>query len=60
MNKNSFYLFLLDRGGVRGLLILLIFKYFIDRTNAERKIYGLDLVASYKLFDLIGGTSTGG
>lgn len=50
----------LDGGGVRGLSTLLILKRLMERTNTERKGLGLDPVKPWQLFDLIGGTSTGG
>lgn len=50
----------LDGGGVRGLSTLIILKRLMERTNAERKEHGLDQVKPCELFDLIGGTSTGG
>lgn len=50
----------LDSGGVRGLLTLYILKSVIDRLNNERKTASLPPVKPYKVFDLIGGTSTSG
>lgn len=50
----------LDGGGVRGLSTLLILKRLMERTNAVRKDAGLNSVKPCELFDLIGGTSTGG
>ncbi|KAE9366396.1 phospholipase [Stipitochalara longipes BDJ] len=50
----------LDGGGVRGLSSLLIIKALMAKVNAERKKDGQDAVKPCELFDLIGGTSTGG
>jgi patatin-like phospholipase/acyl hydrolase len=50
----------LDGGGVRGLSTLLILKRLMERTNAERKGQDLNPVKPWEVFDLIGGTSTGG
>ena len=50
----------LDGGGFRGLSTLLILKRLMERTNAARKVSGLDPVKPCELFDLIGGTGTGG
>ena len=49
-----------DGGGVRGLSTLLILKALMAEVNAERATLGQDAVKPYELFDLIGGTSTGG
>jgi patatin-like phospholipase/acyl hydrolase len=48
----------LDGGGVRGLSTLYILKGLMDRLNAERK--SLPSLKPCEVFDLIGGTSTGG
>ena len=50
----------LDGGGVRGLSTLYILKSIMDRLNGERKKNSLPLVKPCDVFDLIGGTSTGG
>jgi patatin-like phospholipase/acyl hydrolase len=48
----------LDGGGVRGFSSLLILKYIMDQVNAGKsKEYRL---SPCDIFDLIGGTSTGG
>ena len=49
-----------DGGGVRGLSTLLIIKALMAKVNAERRKEGLSSVKPCELFDLIGGTSTGG
>lgn len=48
----------LDGGGVRGLSSLYILKSLMDRLNNERPDH--QHVKPCDIFDLIGGTSTGG
>jgi patatin-like phospholipase/acyl hydrolase len=50
----------LDGGGVRGLSTLYILKIIMDRLNHSRKADALPPVKPCEIFDLIGGTSTGG
>lgn len=50
----------LDGGGVRGLSTLYILKNIMDRLNNERRKSALFPVKPCEVFDLIGGTSTGG
>lgn len=50
----------LDGGGVRGLPTLYILKSIMDRLNHQRKKSNLLSVKPCEVFDLIGGTSTGG
>ncbi|KAM0670877.1 hypothetical protein ACQRIU_001272 [Beauveria bassiana] len=50
----------LDGGGVRGLSTLFILKGIMARLNHERKEAGLPSAKPCEVFDLIGGTSTGG
>ncbi|KAF4167438.1 hypothetical protein CNMCM6936_005054 [Aspergillus lentulus] len=50
----------LDGGGVRGLSTLFILKTIMDRLNRERCDAKLPSVKPCEVFDLIGGTSTGG
>lgn len=50
----------LDGGGVRGLSMLYILKSIMDRLNHERKKEDLPPAKPCEMFDLIGGTSTGG
>lgn len=50
----------LDGGGVRGLSTLYILKGLMDRLNHERRNSNLPPVKPCEIFDLIGGTSTGG
>lgn len=50
----------LDGGGVRGLSSLYILKSIMDRLNYVRGQNKLPRVKPCEVFDLIGGTSTGG
>ena len=50
----------LDGGGVRGLSTLYILKIIMDRLNHDRRAATLPPVKPCEVFDLIGGTSTGG
>jgi patatin-like phospholipase/acyl hydrolase len=50
----------LDGGGVRGLSTLYILKSIMDRLNHELKEANIPAVKPCEVFDLIGGTSTGG
>ncbi|KAF2269546.1 phospholipase [Lojkania enalia] len=50
----------LDGGGVRGLSILYILRAIMARLNVERQEANLPPVRPCEVFDLIGGTSTGG
>jgi patatin-like phospholipase/acyl hydrolase len=52
----------LDGGGVRGLSTLYILKGLMDRLNEQRAAdrKGLPPLKLCDVFDLIGGTSTGG
>jgi len=50
----------LDGGGVRGLSTLYILKSIMDRLNYDRKKDKLAPMKPCEVFDLIGGTSTGG
>lgn len=50
----------LDGGGVRGLSTLYILKGLMARLNHERQAANLPPVKPCEVFNLIGGTSTGG
>ncbi|KAI9866792.1 MAG: hypothetical protein M1813_000734 [Trichoglossum hirsutum] len=50
----------LDGGGVRGLSTLHILKTLMAKVNSQRLSNGQKPVKPCQLFDLIGGTSTGG
>jgi patatin-like phospholipase/acyl hydrolase len=59
--ENAGYCLLsLDGGGVRGLSTLFILRRIMNRLNDARKTSGLDQVDPCDIFDLMGGTSTGG
>ncbi|KAH6665736.1 phospholipase, patatin family protein [Halenospora varia] len=60
LNRDGLCVLSLDGGGVRGLSTLLIIKALMAKVNAERKKDGQSTVKPCELFDLIGGTSTGG
>lgn len=50
----------LDGGGVRGLSTLFILSALMRRLNDERQSLKLKRMKPCEVFDLIGGTSTGG
>lgn len=50
----------LDGGGVRGLSSLYILSNIMTRVNAEREQHNEKPVKPCQIFDMIGGTSTGG
>ena len=58
--KHGLCLLSLDGGGVRGLSALYILKNLMRNVNSERQRRGLSAVKPCEVFDLIGGTSTGG
>lgn len=61
LDTSGLCLLSLDGGGVRGLSTLYILKRIMDRLNHERKTTAnLPPVKPCEVFDLIGGTSTGG
>lgn len=60
LDNTGLCLLSLDGGGVRGLSTLYILKSIMDRLNHERKKSDLLPVKPCEVFDLIGGTSTGG
>ncbi|KAE8385569.1 hypothetical protein BDV23DRAFT_16028 [Aspergillus alliaceus] len=57
-DKTGLCLLSLDGGGVRGLSTLYILKHLMNRLNQERPDRGP--LKPCEVFDLIGGTSTGG
>jgi len=59
-DKDFYVLICIDGGGIRGLSTLLIIKALMARVNEERKKDGKPAIKPCELFDLIGGTSTGG
>jgi len=60
VDKTGFCLLSLDGGGVRGLSTLYILKGLMTRLNHERRAVNSLPVKPCEIFDLIGGTSTGG
>jgi patatin-like phospholipase/acyl hydrolase len=60
LDSQGLCLLSLDGGGVRGLSTLYILKSIMNRLNNERKKDNLPSVKPCEVFDLIGGTSTGG
>lgn len=60
VDQEGLCLLSLDGGGVRGLSTLFILKGIMERLNCEREEAGLSSVKPCDIFDLIGGTSTGG
>ncbi|KAF1985833.1 hypothetical protein K402DRAFT_454822 [Aulographum hederae CBS 113979] len=59
-DKTGLCLLSLDGGGVRGLSTLFILKSLMERLNDERQKENLPAVKPCDVFDLIGGTNTGG
>lgn len=59
-DEDGLWLLSLDGGGVRGLSTLYILRNIMYRLNSKRKEKGLHIVRLCDVFDLIGGTSTGG
>lgn len=49
-----------DGGGIRGLAALVVLEQLMDAANEERRKNGLPPEEPWQMFDLIGGTSTGG
>lgn len=60
VNKTGWCLLSFDGGGVRGLSSLYILKGVMQKVNHQRQLSGLPTVKPCQLFDLMGGTSTGG
>ena len=60
VDKGGLCLLSLDGGGVRGLSTLRILKRIMDEVNRLRKEKGLPSRLPWEVFDMIGGTSTGG
>ena len=62
LESDGLCLLSIDGGGVRGLASLCILKYVMDRLNNVRRESGDDLtpLKPCDIFDMIGGTSTGG
>ncbi|KAL4723008.1 hypothetical protein ACLX1H_010249 [Fusarium chlamydosporum] len=60
LDEQGVCLLSLDGGGVRGLSSLHVLKRIMDGHNAERRKNGKNPQKPSEVFDLIGGTSTGG
>jgi patatin-like phospholipase/acyl hydrolase len=60
LDNTGYCLLSLDGGGVRGLSTLYILQSIMNRLNDVRKEAGLQPKKPCDIFDLIGGTSTGG
>ncbi|KAK5301403.1 hypothetical protein LTR99_006370 [Exophiala xenobiotica] len=60
VDQTGLCLLSLDGGGVRGLSTLYILKRLMTQLNHERQKIGTPALKPCELFDLIGGTSTGG
>lgn len=58
LDQEGLCLLSLDGGGVRGISSLYVLKYIMDRLNCRRS--AKDRKKPCEVFDLIGGTSTGG
>jgi patatin-like phospholipase/acyl hydrolase len=60
LDQTGLCLLSLDGGGVRGLSSLYLLKGLMGQLNHERSIGNLQPLKPCEVFDLIGGTSTGG
>jgi patatin-like phospholipase/acyl hydrolase len=60
LNSTGYCLLSLDGGGVRGLASLYILQRMMKELNFKRKARGLGPKKPCDIFDLMGGTSTGG
>jgi patatin-like phospholipase/acyl hydrolase len=60
LDNTGYCLLSLDGGGVRGLSSLYILQSIMNRLNFMREEAGLRPKKPCEIFDLIGGTSTGG
>ena len=60
VDETGLCLLSLDGGGVRGLSTLYILTGLMTRLNRERQHEGFPAVKPREVFDLMGGTSTGG
>ncbi|KAL4887777.1 acyl transferase/acyl hydrolase/lysophospholipase [Aspergillus ambiguus] len=60
LDKDGLCLLSLDGGGVRGLSTLYVLQVMMKHINDERKKLGWNALKPCEIFDLIGGTSTGG
>lgn len=60
LDRAGLCLLSLDGGGVRGMSMLYILQSLMGQLNAKRRECGLPSVKPCDIFDLIGGTSSGG
>ena len=60
LDKSGLCLLSLDGGGVRGLSTLYILKRLMTQLNQAREAVSIPRVKPCEVFDLIGGTGTGG
>ena len=60
LDDNGLCLLSLDGGGVRDSSTLYILKSLMNQLNHVRQQNGLAVVRPCEVFDLVGGTSTGG
>lgn len=60
LENTGYCLLSLDGGGVRGLATLRVLQSIMTRLNNDREDAGLLPRKPCEIFDLIGGTSTGG
>jgi hypothetical protein len=60
MNETPVRLLSIDGGGVRGLSALVLLEQLMEHVNDQRASQGLPKQEPWELFDLMGGTSTGG
>ena len=60
LDQNGLCLLSLDGGGVRGLSTLCVLNSLMAQLNHERQAKNLPSVKPCEVFDLIGGTGTGG
>jgi patatin-like phospholipase/acyl hydrolase len=49
-----------DGGGVRGRSAIIMLEHIVDKANDCRADQGLPALEPRQMFDMIGGTSTGG
>ena len=45
---------------MRGLSAIIMLEHIVESANARRKDQGLESLEPWQMFDMIGGTSTGG
>ncbi|KAI1178341.1 acyl transferase/acyl hydrolase/lysophospholipase [Nemania sp. FL0916] len=50
----------IDGGGIRGLSALVLLEQLMDNANEQRRLVNLAPQEPWEMFDMIGGTSTGG